>query len=128
MSGGGGVRILLVEDEASVRDAVARILANYGHEVVAAADGPEGLLYFKRGGFDIVMTDLGLPGPSGWEVAKAVREISPDTPVVLLSGWDVSPGDKDLKESGVARVLAKPVSVKDMLMVITELVSGGSEG
>jgi two-component system capsular synthesis sensor histidine kinase RcsC len=84
--------------------------------------------FFEEGGFDIVMTDLSLPGLSGWEVAKAVRAKGWGTPVVLLSGWDIPPGDKDLRESGVARLLPKPVKVKDMLAAINELVPKGEEG
>ena len=59
-------RILVVEDEDSVRHALVKILENYGHKAVAAADAPECLNIFdEQGEFDLVMTDLGLPGPSG---------------------------------------------------------------
>jgi CheY-like chemotaxis protein len=122
------VRILVVEDESSVREAIFKILKNYGHEVVTAADGPSALKHFEENSFDMVMTDLSLPGPSGWEVAKAIRKSSPKTPVVLLSGWDINPGDKEMQESGVDRLLTKPVKVKDLLAVINELVPKDAEG
>lgn len=121
-------RILVVDDEADVRDAIGKILGNYGYEVACAPDGPEALESFGRSGFDIVMTDLSLPSMSGWEVAKAVRKASPKTPVVLLSGWDIASDDKDFMESGVSRVLPKPVKVKDMIAIITELIPKGTEG
>jgi len=123
------LKILLVEDEDSARIALGRIMENSGHEVVSAVDGPEGLKHFdEQGDFDIVLTDLGLPGPSGWEVAKSVKKKSRNTPVVLLSGWDIDEDDKEIQESGVDRVLAKPVRVKDILQVVEDLVIKKVEG
>jgi CheY-like chemotaxis protein len=121
--------VLVVEDEDSARTAIQKILENYGHKVVGAADGPEALGLFKsHGGFDIVFTDLSLPGISGWEVASAIRELSPDTPVVILSGWDIDAEGEEMKRSGAARVLSKPVMVKEMLDAVRELAGRGGKG
>ena len=122
-------KILLVEDEQSVRDAVSKILAKYGYTVVAAEDGEKGLKHLdEHGGFDIVLTDLSLPGMSGWDVAVAVRQKSPATPVVLLSGWDIDGKDERIGQSGISCILAKPVRIKEMIKVVEELVKTASEG
>ncbi len=120
-------RVLIVEDEESVREALSKILENSGHKVATAEDCPEAIKALEHGGFDIVFTDLTLPGPSGWDLVSWVGEHKPGTPVVLLSGWDIR--QKDVEDRGpVARILSKPVKVKDMIAAITEFVPHPSEG
>lgn len=119
-------KVLLVEDEDGAREALAKILRTYRHEVTAVGDGEAALETFgKGGGFDIVLTDLTLPGISGWDVARSVREISPGTPVIVLSGWDIRKGDNKIAESGVSMVLSKPIKVRDMLTAIENLLEKG---
>ena len=113
-------KVLIVEDEESVRQALVKILENFGHKVLMAADAPEGIKIFERERPDIVMTDLGLPGPSGWDLARAIKEKDPKVPVVLLSGWDVGMEDKSLTGL-VEKILSKPVKIKDMLDTIDQL-------
>jgi len=114
-------KILVVEDEESVRQAVFTILTSYGHKVTAVDDAPSGLEAFdKEGCFDIVFTDLSLPGRSGWELADDLKMKSPETPIVLLSGWDVRQDEVDAHGS-ISLVLSKPVKIKDMLQVIRDL-------
>jgi len=116
------MKVLVVEDEDSVRQALTTILTSYGHKVTAASDVAEGLMLFDReGGFDIVFTDLSLPGPSGWELADEVKRRSPATPVVLLSGWDIHPEELAARKS-VSLMLAKPVKIKEMIQAINNLV------
>ncbi len=112
-------KVLIVEDEESVRQALVKILENFGHKVLAAADANEGLEKLKNGA-DIVFTDLGLPGPSGWDLARAIKKNYPKVPVVLLSGWDVETEDKSLILL-VEKVLPKPVKIKEILDTIDQL-------
>lgn len=118
--------MLVVDDEESVRQALAKILHSFGFHVITADDGQDGINKFEANEIDVVVTDLGLPGLSGWDVAEAVKTKSPGTPVVLLSGWDIS--EDELRKRGtVARVLMKPVRIQDMVKVIREL-TGKTEG
>jgi len=121
------LKILVVEDEEGARNAIVGILAKSGLDAVGAADCPEALAIFDgEGGFDLVLTDLTLPGPSGWDVSRAVKERAPDMPVVLMSGWDIDGKDEEITKSGISRVLTKPVAMKDLLSTINELaVKGG---
>ncbi len=112
-------KILIVEDEESVRQALVKILENFGHKVLAAADANEGLEKFNDG-VDIVFTDLGLPGLSGWDMARAIKKKSTKVPVVLLSGWDIETEDESLRAL-VEKVLSKPVKIKEMLDTIDQL-------
>lgn len=118
------LKILIVEDEESVRQALKKILENFGHKVLDAGDGLAALKHFEeQGDIDVVLTDLSLPGPSGWDVAAAIRERSPGMPVILLSGWDVT--EEELRQKDhVSRVLSKPIKINDMLNAIKELTGG----
>jgi signal transduction histidine kinase len=106
------LRILVVDDERGVRDVVAEILAAQGHEVVQASGGPEGLAYLDRGvPLDLVLTDLGMPGMTGWEVARAAKARRPTLRVGLLTGWGEQPTAKPEDRAAADFVIAKPVTV-----------------
>jgi DNA-binding response OmpR family regulator len=95
-------------------------LAQAGHRVESAADGLSGLARFQSGAFDIVVTDLSLPERSGLEVARAVKSLRPNTPVVLITGWRhlVDPGR--LREHGVDLTLVKPFRIDRVLAVVND--------
>src|SRR5690606_9166058 len=78
---------LLVEDEESYRDPLTYQLTREGFEVVATATGPEGLVAFARGGIDLVLLDVMLPGMSGVEVCRELRKTS-SVPVIMLTAKD----------------------------------------
>jgi CheY-like chemotaxis protein len=95
-----------------VRNVVAEILVAQGHEVVQAAGGAEGLACLDRdGSFDLVLTDLGMPGMTGWEVARAVKSRRPAVQVGLLTGWGEQPAVKAEERAAADFVLAKPITV-----------------
>jgi signal transduction histidine kinase/DNA-binding response OmpR family regulator len=106
------VRILLVEDEESVRSAYQEALTMAGHEVAAAESGEQALARFGKGRFDLVITDLSLGGMSGYEVAKQVKGLDPSTPVVLLSGWAIGQQADEVREAGIETVLVKPCPIQ----------------
>jgi CheY-like chemotaxis protein len=119
--------ILVVEDEDSVRQALSKILENYGYAVTCVADAEAGIKAFdEAAGMDLILTDLSLPGMSGWELADILKERSPGIPVILLSGWDIDPEDVK-KHKNVEMVLSKPVKIKDMLAAIAELAATRTE-
>lgn len=118
-------KLLVVEDEESARQVMCKLLVSHGYDVVDAEDGPGALARFKEHeDISMVITDLTLPGMSGWDVAVAVRDARPDTPVIVLSGWDISVADEHIAASGVSMVLSKPVRVGELVKVIEELIGG----
>jgi nitrogen-specific signal transduction histidine kinase len=80
-------RILLVEDEPAVRELIEEVLTGEGHSVVTAEDGERGFARFSEGRFDVVTTDKAMPGMNGEQLALAIRQKSPDTPVLLMTGF-----------------------------------------
>ena len=116
--GPASVRVLVIDDEPFVRETLEEILRLQQHDVVVADDGISGLARFREGAFDLVMTDLAMPGMSGWQVAQSVKAARPQVPVVLVTGWGVEVQTDDLKKHGVDRVLTKPFRFDDVRDVL----------
>jgi CheY-like chemotaxis protein len=111
---GRSLRILVVEDEESIRRFLAMGLTQLGHRPRVTADGHEGLAAFAEEAFDVVLTDLGLPGLSGEEVARTVARRSPQTPVVLLTGWSEQLKGEAEPLEGVRQIIGKPVTLNTL--------------
>ena len=117
-------RILVVDDEADVREVLADVLASQGHTVTLAGGGQEALAYLERDPFDLVITDLGMPDVNGWDVARAVKSGRQELPVLLLTGW------ADAVETGVGRVdavIKKPFDMTKLAAVVNAALGPASE-
>jgi CheY-like chemotaxis protein len=103
--------ILLVEDEPFVREATARILSSAGFDVLPAADANEACTAFKANSeaIDLVITDLVLPGRTGFELAEDLRRLAPQIDVLLTSGYPEANCDTDAPAEHMY-FLAKPYS------------------
>ena len=112
--------VLVIEDEEQIRSMLVDALQRAGHHVDAAADGLTGLARVQSGRFDGVLTDLSLPEKSGLEVARAVKGLRPDTPVVLVTGWGHALDPVRLRESGVDLTLVKPFRLSGVLAVLAD--------
>jgi DNA-binding response OmpR family regulator len=112
------ITILVIDDDDRVRTLLRDILVLAGHRVIEARDGRCGLEQLETNGFDIVFTDLGMPGTSGWEVAKCVKQKTPLTPVVLITGWGRELDESMIQESGVDLVIGKPFQIKDIIGIV----------
>lgn len=118
-----GARVLLIEDEERVRDTLADMLRLANHEVVVASQGTEGLERFQAEPFDLVITDLAMPGISGWQVAQAVKTLRPEVPVVLVTGLGVELPAEQLRANGVDRVMTKPIRFEEVREVVASFRS-----
>jgi PAS domain S-box-containing protein len=116
-------KILVVEDEEGVRNVLHDILAEADHQVETATDGMTGIELFERKAFDLVFTDLGMPGMSGWQVAAKIKSINRKVPVALITGWHVELKESHMKDSGVDLIIKKPFAVNQVL----QLVQAGME-
>ncbi len=122
VAGGAGQRILLVEDEEGVRVSLARILERNGFAVTTAADGADALRAWDSAPqpFDLVITDVRMPGMSGGELIRRLRERDAKVRVVAISGY---PEDQlDLPDASAAhlRFIAKPVSPEVLMVVVRD--------
>jgi CheY-like chemotaxis protein len=113
-------KILVIEDEEHVRDILSAILIEGGHEVETASSGSQGIKMFEQKEFDLVLTDLGMPEMSGWEVAEKVKSSNKKVPVALITGWNIELKESELKKSGVYLVVQKPFEVNQVLRLVQE--------
>jgi CheY-like chemotaxis protein len=112
--------VLVVEDEGDVRDMIVRMLRELGCEVLEAADGPAGLKIVESGRrLDLLVTDVGLPGLNGRQLADAAREKRSDVPVILITGYagraledgDLAPGMEVMRKPFALAALTNRVQV-----------------
>jgi two-component system cell cycle response regulator CpdR len=116
-------RILVVEDEAPVRDFVRRALELDGHATLGAADGGEGLdiLQKEQGRIDLLLTDIRMPVMDGIALALAAARDFPQMPILLMTGYaDQRERARNL-ESLVREVLVKPFSLAHLRKVVAEI-------
>lgn len=122
----GGGRVLLVEDEDTVRMVAERALVRAGYTVTTARDGEEGLEKVEQGGaFDIVVSDVVMPSMDGPTMVGAIRQRVPDMPILFMSGY----AEQQLRrEIGIANVqfLAKPFSVQQISDKVAGVLSGAT--
>jgi len=116
-------RILVVDDEQHVRDLLSDILHAGGYEAVTADGGAEALLLLKSGHFDAVFTDIGMPGMSGWELARAVRELDAGLPLAVITGWGEAVGSTEQEAARVNWVVTKPFTFDRILEIAQEVCS-----
>jgi len=106
--------VLVIDDDASIRDVLKDYLEEHGYEVRLAADGLEGLDMIKQGGQDIAVLDIRMPYVSGIGLLKIIKEHSPDMPVICMTGYGDSP-EKIAEQERVDVILSKPFDLKDLL-------------
>jgi len=102
------MRLLVVDDEDFVRDLLGEILEGEHCDVYLAASGSEALSAFREMEFDGVFTDVGMPGMSGWELAREIRQINTRIPIAVITGWGEAVGSHEQKAAGVNWIVAKP--------------------
>ena len=119
-------RILLIEDNDSIRTLLREALELAGHTVIEARDGAEGLDLFPQAGADLVITDIVMPDKDGLDVVTALREQVPPVNIIAISGARDSAEDYlDLAHRmGAMKVLLKPFSIAALIVAVDELLTG----
>jgi CheY-like chemotaxis protein len=121
---GPSLRVLVIDDETSVREALVDTLTDDGHRVIQAAGGKEGLARLAEGArIDVVITDLGMPDMTGWDVARAVRLQRPGLAVGLVTGWAVALEMSDEERRAVDFVIAKPYTIEALRTALARVQS-----
>ena len=108
-------RILVIDDEEPIAQLLNDALTLAGHTVHVATSGRLGLRLAEDTAFDLVLTDLGMPDISGWEVASRIRERHPQLPVVLVTGWGTTVATDAVERYGIAAVVHKPFEIRELL-------------
>lgn len=120
------LRMLVVDDDEEILGILRDMLRLKGHSVTAITDGEKAIDLLAHEEYDLVLTDLGMPSVSGWEIARHAKMKDPKLPVILVTGWGAQYEEDDLSRKGVDLVLSKPVSWEKLLGSINKAI--GSNG
>ena len=115
-------KILVVEDNALNIKLFCDLLTAHGHEAEAVTDSREALDAARAFKPDLVITDLGMPEVSGWDVATGVKALSPKTSVILMTGWGITLDKDRARERGVDVILSKPFQISEIQKVLNEML------
>ena len=103
-------KVLVVDDDPVIGRSFDRVLSERGYEVCTAQDGPQALARISREDYDVVVTDIKMPGMDGLEVAERIRKARPWIPVVIITGYGTPAHEARAEAAGVAAFLNKPLS------------------
>ena len=119
------LKVLVVDDQEIICELIAEYLHADGHTTECAYRGDEALDQFRTGSFDLVITDQSMPGMNGAQLASAIKRLTPDTPIILLTGF----GDEMMAMGGnpseVDIILGKPTSCADLRQAVCRAMSNG---
>jgi CheY-like chemotaxis protein len=116
------VRVLLVEDDDDNRELMGEVLEAAGYEVLPASGGADGLRALAERGADIVVTDVGMPGMGGLELARAAKKIAPTVPVIIVTGYAERDDIAMARGHEVDAVLVKPVDPDALAAAVGQMV------
>jgi len=112
--------ILYVEDDEFTREEITEFLEFEVKKIISAENGQEGLEKFKQNKIDIVITDINMPIMNGLEMAKEIKKISPNTPIIVTSAYSDSDYVIKAIEIGISRYVLKPIDVDELLTMIAK--------
>ena len=118
-----GRRVLFVDDEEALALVAQRMLERIGHTVTACTDPNAALAHFRNhpDDFDVLVTDLSMPGLSGFELSRAVLALRPRLPIVLTTGWVRGQDEAAARDVGIRELVLKPLSMGELNQVIDQL-------
>ncbi len=116
------LRILIVDDDEQIREILTDMLTINGHNAVACQDGYDALKALEKNEYDMMITDLGMPGMSGLELADTVHRTRPHMPIAMITGWGTQLSQEEISSKGIRKVLSKPFHLKEVREMVEELV------
>jgi len=121
-------RILVVDDESFVCDAVRMMLEFDGHKIETAASGQEALAMFEKAKFDVVITDYAMPGMKGSELAAQLRARNPKQPIVMITAYAEMLAANQTPLDAIDCTISKPFLLEDLRAAILKAVSKSNPG
>ncbi len=111
-------RILVVDDEPQILGLLSTVFREHGWDVTGAGSGGEGIEKLEHGRFDVILTDLMMPGESGIELLRASKEIHPDVEVILMTGYATADTAIEAMRTGAFHYLAKPLKIEEVVNLV----------
>ncbi|HEX9750742.1 MAG TPA: ATP-binding protein [candidate division Zixibacteria bacterium] len=122
----GDWRVLLIDDDQTILDVMGEALTEVGYRVTTRDNGAAAIVELRADRFDIVVTDLGMPGVTGWEVARHAYTLRPRVPVIVISGWGAQIDEAKLANAHVDAVLAKPFHLDQLRDLISQVATANT--
>lgn len=110
--------ILIIDDEAAQRSALAGFLKKQGHQILMAASGPEGLEQLKSQAVDLILTDFKMPGMSGLELLSQAKALNPEVDVIVMTAFGTIEGATQALKRGAVDYLAKPIDLDELEIIV----------
>ena len=117
-------RVLVVDDEPSIRDLLSKMLALVDYNVDVASDGQSALEHMRLGSYNLLITDLRMPGMDGISVIHAARRLQADLPVIIITGFSTEASAIEAANLGVSGYLTKPFKVPKVLEAAAKALDG----
>jgi two-component system cell cycle response regulator CpdR len=114
-------KILLAEDDSSMREYLQRALQRVGYEVAAVGCGTEAMPLLEADRYDLLLTDIVMPEMDGIELARRATELDPDIKVMFITGFAAVALNPDSKAPRDAKVLSKPFHLKDLVAEVDRI-------
>lgn len=121
-------RILVADDEPSVRDLLGRVLGNAGHQVVTVESGEAALLKLARERFDVLVVDKNMPGMDGLDVMRLVRAHHPQLRAVMITAYPTPASEQVARDLGVHSYVTKPFGIVTIVSAVDEAIEAGRAG
>jgi two-component system response regulator PilR (NtrC family) len=118
---------LVVDDEPDIRDSIDVILSLEGYEVATAESGDAAVERVKKMPFDLVITDLRMPGKSGVDTLAELKQLNPGLPVIVLTGYASDRSTSRCRASGGAQIMRKPLRLAELLTMVQGALRGASD-
>jgi DNA-binding NtrC family response regulator len=112
------INILIIDDEEAIRDSCSMVLSKEGYSVLTSMEGIQGLKLFKQNEIHVVLLDLRLPGMQGHEILTRLKDESPETPVIIITGFASIESAVDTIKRGAFDYLAKPFSPEELRVIV----------
>jgi two-component system, NarL family, capsular synthesis sensor histidine kinase RcsC len=119
-------QVLVADDNEAVQDVLSKMLSFLGYHVTLAGNGLEAGTLFLTGSYDLVITDLQMPLMNGWELSRLVKERSPKTPVIVVTGFCDNKHWEKTNMSCVDAIIPKPFKLKEIDTTVQRLLNGGT--
>jgi len=116
------IKILLIEDEKKIADTLSKGLTELDYYVEKAYDGKIGLRFYETGSFNLIITDINLPGINGYELTKIIRSRNQHIPIIMLTALNSTDDKIEGFDAGADDYLAKPFEFKELLVRIKALL------
>lgn len=120
--------VLVVDDQIELGQMMGAMLEREGHEVLIVTSGPAALEAVEQRVPDLVLTDLGMPGMSGLDLADELRARWPELPVALVTGWGSTVDQERTRQAGIVQVLGKPFRMADVRGLLARVLRSRGPG